>query len=141
VTLTTQSEAETMAAGRALGASLEAGAIVLLTGDLGAGKTAFVRGLAEALGINTADVSSPTFTIIQEYRGGRLLMRHVDLYRLTPREVDELGLDEMTLDPAVTAIEWPDRLPRSLGDAVQVRLAHAGGDTRTIEIERPQSNP
>jgi tRNA threonylcarbamoyladenosine biosynthesis protein TsaE len=132
----TQSEMETTAAGRALGASLAAGTIVLLTGDLGAGKTAFVRGLAESLGIDPAEVSSPTFTIIQEYRGGRLLMRHVDLYRLTPREVDELGLDEMTLDPAVTAIEWPDRLPRSLGEAIHVRLAHAGGDTRTIEIDR-----
>ena len=126
-----------MAVGRLLGETLQPGAIVLLTGDLGAGKTAFVRGLAESLGIDTADVSSPTFTIIQEYRGGRVLMRHVDLYRLTPREVDELGLDEMTLDPAVTAIEWPDRLPRSLGEAIHVRLAHGGGDTRTIEIERP----
>jgi tRNA threonylcarbamoyladenosine biosynthesis protein TsaE len=126
-----------MAVGRSLGESLQPGAIVLLTGDLGAGKTAFVRGLAESLGIDAAEVSSPTFTIIQEYRGGRVLMRHVDLYRLTPREVDELGLDEMTLDPAVTAIEWPDRLPRSLGEAIHVRLAHGGGDTRTIEIERP----
>ncbi len=136
MTLTTRSEGETMEAGRALGESLQAGAIVLLSGDLGTGKTAFVRGLAGALGIDAAHVSSPTFTIVQEYRGGRLLMRHVDLYRLTPREVDEIGLDEMTLDPAVTAIEWPDRLPRSLGDAVHVRLAHAGGDTRTIEIDR-----
>jgi tRNA threonylcarbamoyladenosine biosynthesis protein TsaE len=135
VTLTSQSEEETMSAGRALGKSLQAGAIVLLSGDLGAGKTAFVRGLAAGLGIDTADVSSPTFTIIQEYRGGRLLMRHVDLYRLTPREADEIGLEEMTLDPAVTAIEWPDRLPRPLGEAVRVHLAHEGGDTRTIVIE------
>ncbi len=137
MTITTHSEQETMAEGQRLGESLGAGAIVLLSGDLGAGKTAFVRGLAGGLGIEMGEVSSPTFTIIQEYRGGRLLMRHVDLYRLTPREVDELGLDEMTLDPAVTAIEWPDRLPRSLGDAVHVRLAHGGGDTRTIEIASP----
>lgn len=135
MTITTHSEQETMAAGQRLGESLQPGAIVLLSGDLGAGKTAFVRGLAGGLGIDTGEVSSPTFTIIQEYRGGRLLMRHVDLYRLTPREVDELGLDEMTLESAVTAIEWPDRLPRSLGDAVVVRLAHAGDDVRTIDIE------
>lgn len=134
MTLTTHSEQETTEAGRRLGSSLPPGSIVLLTGDLGAGKTAFVRGLAIGIGVEAAEVSSPTFTIIQEYRGGRFVMRHVDLYRLTPREVDELGLEEMTLEPALTAIEWPDRLPRSLGDTIHVRLSHAGGDSRTIEI-------
>ena len=101
-----------MAAGRALAETLGAGSIVLLWGDLGAGKTAFVRGMASGLGINPAEVSSPTFTLVQEYRGGRLPLHHVDLYRLASIETDDLGLDELTLEGGVTAIEWPDRLPR-----------------------------
>ena len=82
---------------------------MLLLGDLGAGKTAFVRGLAEGLGVDPAEVSSPTFTLIQEYRGGRLPLFHVDLYRLNdPREVDDLGLDELTAQGGVLAIEWAE---------------------------------
>lgn len=130
----THSEAETSAVAHDLAASLAAGSVVLLTGDLGAGKTAFVRGLAEGLGIDPDAVSSPTFTLIQEYRGGRLPLHHVDLYRLQAIEVDDLGLDELTLDCGVTAIEWPDRLPRNFPDAVQVRIDHVEGDTRRIHI-------
>ena len=78
----TRSEAETSALGRALGRRLSAGDVVLLAGPLGAGKTAFVRGLAEGLGCAADEVSSPTFTLVQEYRGGRLPLVHVDLYRL-----------------------------------------------------------
>ena len=135
MTATTQSESETSAVGRDLARSLSAGAVVLLSGDLGAGKTAFVRGLAEGLGIDPGAVSSPTFTLIQEYRGGRLPLHHVDLYRLQPIEVDDLGLDELTLEGGVTAIEWPDRLPRGFPDAVRVRIDHGDGDTRVISIE------
>ena len=113
-------------------ATLTAGAIVLLSGDLGAGKTAFVRGLAEGLGIDPRDVSSPTFTLVQEYRGGRLPLFHVDLYRLKSIEVDDLGLDEMTLAGGVTAIEWPDRLPRPFEGAIAVRIDHGDDSTRTI---------
>lgn len=133
-TFETNAEAETGALGRTFGATLAAGAIVLLWGDLGAGKTAFVRGMAEGLGANPEDVSSPTFTLIQEYRGGRLLLRHVDLYRLTPIEVDDLGLDEMTLEGGVVAIEWPERLPHPFPGAVDVRIAHGEGDRRSIRI-------
>ena len=111
------------------------GAIVLLTGELGAGKTAFVRGLAEGLGINPEDVTSPTFTLIQEYRGGRFPLYHVDLYRLKPIEVDDLGLDELTLEWGVTAIEWPDRLPRSFKDAIVVRIEQGTDSARTIHFE------
>ncbi len=132
--VTTHSEAETAAVGRSLADALPSGSIVLLSGDLGAGKTAFVRGLAEGLGIDPLDVSSPTFTLIQEYRGGRLPLHHVDLYRLTSIEVDELGLDEMTLDAGITAIEWPDRLPRPFASAVLVSIAHGEGDARSITI-------
>jgi tRNA threonylcarbamoyladenosine biosynthesis protein TsaE len=133
--LTTTSEAETAAAGREYARRLTAGAIVLLSGDLGAGKTAFVRGMAEGLDIAPDAVSSPTFTLVQEYRGGRLPLYHVDLYRLKTIEVDDLGLDELTLEGGVTAIEWPDRLPRSLPGSAMVTIEHGEGDRRTITID------
>ena len=134
-TVTTQSESETSAVGRELAARLSAGDAVLLSGELGAGKTAFVRGLAEGLGVAAADVTSPTFTLVQEYRGGRLTLFHVDLYRLNdPREIDDLGLDEIAMD-GVLAIEWGEKLPTAWPGALQVRLAHGDGDARTIVID------
>ena len=136
-TITTYSESETSAVGRDVAATLSAGAVVLLYGDLGAGKTAFVRGLAEGLGVAPADVSSPTFTIVQEYRGGRLTLFHVDLYRLNdPREIDDLGLDEITVD-GVLAVEWADKLPKGWRGAIEVHFAHADGDTRNLSINHP----
>ena len=137
-TVTTQSEDETAALGRELASMLSVGDVLLLYGDLGAGKTAFVRGLADGLGVSRDEVSSPTFTLIQEYRGGRLPLFHVDLYRIEdPREFDELGLDELAED-GVLAIEWAEKLD---GDArlaplrsIVVRIAHAGDDERTIDI-------
>ena len=130
----THSEDDTAAAGRALAAMLAAGDVVLLYGDLGAGKTAFVRGLAEGLGVSRDEVSSPTFTLIQEYRGGRLPLFHVDLYRIEdPREFDELGLDEVA-EEGVLAIEWAERLPQPPRAAVRVSITHAGEDARRIEI-------
>jgi tRNA threonylcarbamoyladenosine biosynthesis protein TsaE len=128
---TTSSEAETVALGRELGTTLGRGAVVLLSGSLGAGKTAFVRGLAEGLGCDPAAVSSPTFTIIQEY-AGPVTLEHVDLYRLGPAEVDDLGLDEMMAD-AVLAVEWPDRW-QSAPPAIQVTIEIAGGDDRRVTI-------
>jgi len=130
----THSEEETAAVGRDLAARLSPGDVLLLFGDLGAGKTAFVRGLAEGLGVSRDEVSSPTFTLIQEYRGGRLPLFHVDLYRIEdPREFDELGLDEIA-EEGVLAIEWADRLPSPPPAAVRVSIAHAGDDARRIEI-------
>ena len=134
MTITTHSEGETAAVGRDLAARLSAGSTILLFGDLGAGKTAFVRGLAEGLGIQPEAVSSPTFTIMQEYRGGRLPLFHVDLYRLNdPREVEELGLDEITADGVLT-IEWAERLPEPPPDAIRVTLTHEGDTERRIGI-------
>ncbi|PYR33957.1 MAG: tRNA (adenosine(37)-N6)-threonylcarbamoyltransferase complex ATPase subunit type 1 TsaE [Acidobacteria bacterium] len=130
----THSESETEAVGRTLAQRLEPGAVVLISGDLGAGKTAFVRGLAEGLGIAPAEVSSPTFTLIQEYRGGRLGLYHVDLYRLTSKEVDDLGLDDLMLEGGVMAVEWPDRLPRPVEGAVQVDIQLVDDSTRSITI-------
>jgi tRNA threonylcarbamoyladenosine biosynthesis protein TsaE len=134
---TTTSERETATVGGQLAQSLSAGDVVLLVGDLGAGKTAFVKGLAEGLGIAHDEVSSPTFTLIQEYRGGRLPLFHVDLYRLSdPREIEDLGLDEIAAD-GVLAIEWAEKLPAPLlpARAVTVRLTHGDGDARTIRID------
>jgi tRNA threonylcarbamoyladenosine biosynthesis protein TsaE len=136
-TITTHSESETSAVGRQVAATLSAGAVVLLYGDLGAGKTAFVRGLAEGLGVSPAEVSSPTFTLVQEYRGGRLTLFHVDLYRLNdPREIDDLGLDEIAVE-GVLAIEWADKLPRGWRGAIDVHFAHAEGDMRSLSIDDP----
>ena len=140
-TITTHSETETANAGRELAATLAAGSIVLLFGDLGAGKTAFVRGLAEGLGVRPQDVSSPTFTLVQEYRNGRIPLFHVDLYRLNdPREIDDLGLEEIAAG-GVMAVEWAEKLvpdarlkPSRCEDAVTVRIQHGDGDTRTIHI-------
>ena len=130
-----RSEQDTAAMGRELGTTLAAGDVVLLHGDLGAGKTAFVRGLAEGLGVSADEVSSPTFTLVQEYRGGRLPLFHVDLYRLNdPREIDDLGLDEIAED-GVVAIEWAERHPRPPLRALRVRLEHAGGDERRVVID------
>jgi tRNA threonylcarbamoyladenosine biosynthesis protein TsaE len=140
-TIVTNSESETSAVGRELAGTLTAGTVVLLRGDLGAGKTAFVRGLAEGLGIAPGDVSSPTFTLIQEHRGGRLPLYHVDLYRLRPDEVDDLGLDEITLEGGITAIEWAERLPRAMADTLTVHLEHVEGDQRRIRIEPSGEQP
>ena len=129
----TRSESETVAAGRDLGATLSAGDTVLLFGDLGAGKTAFVRGLAEGLGIDNAEVTSPTFTLVQEYRGGRLPLVHADLYRLNDaREIDDLGLDEIAAG-GVLAVEWAEKLPR-VDRTIEVRISHGAGDERRLTI-------
>ena len=134
--LTSISESQTSDTGHALALDLSAGDVVLLTGDLGAGKTAFVRGLAAGLGIDAQEVRSPTFTLIQEYRGGRLTLYHIDLYRLTPREVDDLGLDELVDQGGVVAVEWPGRWLRPPSDAIRVSLVASGETEREIRIER-----
>jgi tRNA threonylcarbamoyladenosine biosynthesis protein TsaE len=134
LTRTTHSQTETADVGRTLASALNPGAVLLLIGDLGAGKTAFVRGLAEGLGVRPEEVSSPTFTLMQEYRGGRLPLIHVDLYRLNgAREIDELGLEELGLN-SVLAIEWAEKLPRPVADAIEVRIDHGEGDERRLTI-------
>jgi tRNA threonylcarbamoyladenosine biosynthesis protein TsaE len=138
----TTSERETAEVGRHLAARLVPGSLVLLFGDLGAGKTAFVRGLAEGLGIDPEEVSSPTFVLIQEYRGGRLPLFHVDLYRLDDqREIDDLGLEELGAD-GVLAIEWAEKLGTPSANAIQVRIEHRDADTRVMSVsEGDDSRP
>jgi tRNA threonylcarbamoyladenosine biosynthesis protein TsaE len=132
----TTSEEETAAAAAALAGSLAPGAVVLLYGDLGAGKTAFVRGMAAGLGIDPGEVSSPTFTLVQEYRG-RVTLYHVDLYRLETAEADDLGLEELTASGGIVAIEWAEKLERPPAGAVRVAIAEAGETDRRIDITDP----
>ena len=129
----TGSEEDTSAVGERLGAALHPGDVVLLYGDLGAGKTAFVRGLARGIGADPADVSSPTFTLIQEY-AGRLTLYHVDLYRLEEREVDDLGLEELVLGDGIVAIEWAERWRGRPDDVIQVWIEDVGEDSRRIRV-------
>ena len=128
----TASEAETSGCGAALGRELGPDTVVLLKGLLGAGKTAFVRGLAQGLGCDPAAVSSPTFTIIQEYPGP-ITVQHIDLYRLTPVEVEDLGLEDL-MPGAVLAVEWPERWADAPRDAVHVDIELAGDTSRRIRI-------
>ena len=130
----TDSEEATSAAGERLARTLTAGDVVLLYGDLGAGKTAFVRGLARGLGAPVEEVSSPTFTLVQEYQG-RLPLYHVDLYRLEPAEVDDLGLEELVAGDGIVAIEWAERWRGRPDDVIEVRLEHAGEDRRRVAIK------
>ena len=131
----TDAEGETIAIGRQLGSTLAVGATILLRGELGAGKTAFVRGLAEGLGLAGDDVSSPTFTLIQEYRGP-LPLFHVDLYRISSVEADDLGLEELN-EQGVVAIEWAEKLAHAPEGAIEVRIEDLGGDSRRMTIVTP----
>jgi tRNA threonylcarbamoyladenosine biosynthesis protein TsaE len=130
----TATELETSAVGESLGKTLRSGDVVLLYGDLGAGKTAFVRGLARGIGANPDDVSSPTFTLIQEYPGASMTLFHVDLYRLEPVEIDDLGLEDLVSGEGVVAIEWAERWSGRPDDATEVRIEEAGEDLRRIRI-------
>ena len=132
---TTRSEGETAAVARALAADMNAGAVLLLSGNLGAGKTAFVRGLAEGLGVDPGEVSSPTFTLVHEYRGGRLTLYHVDLYRLDRAATDDLGLEELGVADGVLAVEWPDRLTHAVDGARHVGIEIIDDTTRRISID------
>ena len=113
--------------------SLPAGTTLSLIGDLGAGKTEFVKGLAIGLGADN-EVTSPTFTIVHEYRGGRLALFHMDFYRLNEeRELDEVGFDDYLMAGGVCAIEWGDKFPNRLPpDSVPIRIVIHGNNKRTI---------
>lgn len=128
----TSSPAETEEAGRRLGERLDAGDIVLLVGELGAGKTTFVRGVARGTG-SSADVASPTFQLVRLYRG-RVQLAHIDLYRIeNSAELGDLGLEELAGEGAVV-VEWGDRL--QVDDAALIEFEHLGGDRRLIRTKR-----
>jgi len=134
--LLTNSPAETEAAGELFGKRLRAGDLVRLTGELGAGKTTFVRGVARGVG-STAQVASPTFQLVRVYPG-RVQLAHVDLYRIEkPSELGDLGLEEL-LEQGAVVVEWGDRL-EAPGNAL-IEMEHLGGDRRLIRTNRDLSH-
>lgn len=137
-TFISHSPAETESLGEKWGREAQRGLVIALSGDLGAGKTQLVRGLARGLGI-TARVHSPTFTIVNEYTGGRLPLFHLDLYRLeTPEQIRSAGIEEFFKPDGVTVIEWSERIPNSEWEAtrhLQVVIEVAGQTQRQIVYE------
>jgi len=134
---TTNSPEETIALGRELASQLAPPKIVVLRGDLGAGKTTLVKGIAE--GFNAAshdDVTSPTFTLIHEYRGPSVTVYHIDLYRIdTPRELETLGLDDLMTDNSVLLIEWGEKFARFQRERnVEIALERISENQRKIKI-------
>lgn len=131
----TRSEAETRGLGRTLAPELAPDGVLLLSGELGSGKTVLARGIAEGLGIDPREVQSPTFTLIREHEGraGRLV--HVDLYRLDPGQTAALGLEELLAGPGVKVVEWAERLPFEVPGARAMRLARVEDGREIVETE------
>ena len=131
----TRSEEETIALGRDLAERLPSHAVVLLIGNLGAGKTTLAKGIVDGLGAAPPEeVSSPTFTLIHEYGGGRVF--HIDLYRIDePRELRTLGLDDLLEREAVIVVEWGERFPHLWPpDRIEIHLSAGDGDEREIRV-------
>lgn len=137
--ITTSSAEETVAFGRTLRDLLAPPKLVLLCGDLGAGKTTLVKGIAAAFeAASEEDVTSPTFTLVHEYRGPRANLYHVDLYRIdTERELDTLALDDLRGDDSIMLIEWGEKFPRLVYECdTEVRLEQQGESGRRIRVSR-----
>ena len=135
--VTTDSAEETVAFGRTLRDLLAPPKLVLLRGDLGAGKTTLVKGIAAAFeAASEEDVTSPTFTLIHEYRGPRANLYHIDLYRIdTQRELDTLALDDLRGEDSILLIEWREKFPRLVRERdVEVRLEQEGENGRRIRV-------
>lgn len=140
-TYRTDSEDATITLGMELARTLPRRAVVLLTGDLGAGKTTLAKGIVKGLGAaEVEEVASPTFTLIHEYDGPRRVY-HIDLYRLDEaRQVEALGLDDLFDSEAVVLIEWGERFPALMPpERIEIRLEHAGGDERSITVSEIHS--
>ena len=124
----THSESETEAVGEALATTLSPGTVIAFTGDLGAGKTAFTRGLARGLGIGER-VTSPTFTIVNEYEGGRLPLFHFDMYRLeSSEELFDIGWEDYLRRGGVCAVEWSEKVADALVGALRVDIRRGEGE-------------
>ncbi len=136
-TFTTQSAEETIALGRKIARELAPPKLVLLRGELGAGKTTLVKGIAAGFGAaNEEDVTSPTFTLIHEYRGADVTVYHIDLYRIeTERELATLGIDELLRDErAVVLMEWGEKFPRFVRECdVEIAMERVSENERRIE--------
>ncbi len=138
--LITHSPAETEAVGAALAGRLAPGAIVAYRGDLGAGKTAFTRGLARGLGIRER-VTSPTYTIVNEYLGGRLPLFHFDMYRLgSEEELFDIGWEDYLDRGGICAVEWSENVRDAMAGAITVTISRLDEDTRKIQIEGVESD-
>jgi tRNA threonylcarbamoyladenosine biosynthesis protein TsaE len=118
--------------GEALLAELEPRGTLLLLGDLAAGKTVLAQGVAAGLGIDPAEVQSPTYTLVREHQGPRGRLLHLDLYRLEGPEVAALGLEELLEAPAVKVVEWAERLPLAVPGALVLQLSRGPGEEREI---------
>jgi tRNA threonylcarbamoyladenosine biosynthesis protein TsaE len=137
-TFQTHSAEETTDLGRRLASELTPGSIVLLRGDLGAGKTTMVKGIAEGFQAAKADdVTSPTFTLIHEYRGPAVTLYHIDLYRIdTQRELDTLALDDLMSTKSILLIEWGEKFARFAKERdVEIAIEHRGGDERLVVLQ------
>lgn len=135
--ITTHSAEETIGFGRTLAELLTPPKLVLLRGDLGAGKTTLVKGIAAAFeAASEEDVTSPTFTLIHEYQGPRANLYHIDLYRIdTQRELDTLALDDLRSDESILLIEWGEKFPRFVRERdVEISLEREGESGRRIRI-------
>ncbi len=136
-TLETHSAEETTDLGRRLSPDIKPGTIVLLRGDLGAGKTTLVKGIAEGFQAALAeDVTSPTFTLIHEYRGPQVTLYHIDLYRIdTARELDTLALDDLMSANSILLIEWGEKFERFTKERdVEIAIEHLGEDERRVTV-------
>ena len=132
---TTNSPAETEAIGAALGKILRPGTVIAYRGDLGAGKTAFTRGLAKGLGC-TDMVTSPTYTIVNEYLNGRMPLFHFDMYRLgSSDDLWDIGWEDYLERGGVCAVEWSERVEDALEDAINITIEKTGEESRRITIE------
>ena len=134
---TTHSADETIALGRELATALTPPRLVLLRGDLGAGKTTLIKGIAEGFHAATQqDVTSPTFTLVHEYRGPEVNVYHIDLYRVdTPRQLETLGLDDLIANDSVLLIEWGEKFPRFVRERdVEIAIERTGDTTRRFLI-------
>ena len=135
MTYITNSPAETEAVGAALGRVIPAGTILAYRGDLGAGKTAFTRGLARSLGYGEP-VTSPTYTIVNEYLGGRLPLFHFDMYRLgSADDLWDIGWDDYLERGGVCAVEWSENVDEAMENAVYVTIEKTGEESRRITLE------
>ena len=132
----TNSPAETEAVGAALGNIINPGTVIAYRGDLGAGKTAFTRGLAKGLGC-TEIVTSPTYTIVNEYLGGRIPLFHFDMYRLrSSDDLFDIGWEDYLDRGGVCAVEWSENVDDAMEDAIYITIEKLGEDSRRITLER-----
>ena len=141
--MVTHSAEETTALGRKLVALLAPPKVVLLRGELGAGKTTLVKGIAAGFeAASEQDVTSPTFTLVHEYRGPVANLYHIDLYRVdTPRQLETLGLDDLLAENSILLIEWGEKFPRFVRERdVEIALERVGENERKIQITGPKNS-